>query len=507
MKISHPGVVLGGLLLVAGQPTFATDEALLQVLLANKLITQTQYDAIVKASPAEQAPAAAPKAAPKDTDNLLDVLLANGVITKEQYESLTVRTAQDVAEARTARETTASLKDGLKFKSEDGNFSAQIGAYAQLDGAFYGDDNTDLSSGSELRRTRLSVSGTVYKDWDYKIEADLAGTTQGGTTNTETITDAYLRWTGWRPFAITAGSFKVPFSLEAVSSAKYTTFMERGLPFAFLNLRQLGGMISTNGENWTAAAGAFGDSVTSQNSDDEGKGVAGRVTWAPIYGADRVLHLGLGGQWRDPLQNSAGNRRETLRFRAKPESNLASDALTETATLTSAGRTFGRSSGRLVDTGNIGGNVNDYTLLGVELAGVWGPLSLQGEYIRSDVNRDIGDDLAFDGYYVEASWFVTGESRGYKADKGVFDTVRPKSNFALGKGAGAWQLGVRLSGLDLNDGEVDGGDITDLTVGVNWYVNPYMRMMANYVSVLDVEGGAHDGDNPDVFQVRAQVAY
>jgi phosphate-selective porin OprO/OprP len=47
----------------------------------------------------------------------------------------------------------------------------------------------------------------------------------------------------------------------------------------------------------------------------------------------------------------------------------------------------------------------------------------------------------------------------------------------------------------------------DVTLGLNWYVNPYMRFMANYVNVLDVEGGAHDGDNPDVFQLRAQVAY
>ncbi|MGI8425865.1 MAG: OprO/OprP family phosphate-selective porin [Actinomycetota bacterium] len=192
---------------------------------------------------------------------------------------------------RTEHEARASLKDGIKLKSQDGAFQAQIGAYAQLDSAFYSDGPTDFSDATQLRRTRLAVYGTVYQDWDYKVEADFAGTTQGGSFNDVTITDAYLRYTGFKPFSFTAGNFKVPFSLEAVSSAKYITFMERGLPFAFLNLRALGGMVAANGDNWTASAGAFGDTVTSENDDDEGKSVAARIAYAPFFQSDRVLHF------------------------------------------------------------------------------------------------------------------------------------------------------------------------------------------------------------------------
>jgi phosphate-selective porin OprO/OprP len=452
-------LVTGLLLGLLGQSAAATDEALLQILLQNKLITQAQYDALRKAVPATPPATVAKQPAPKDSDDLLEILLANGAISKEQYEVLTVKTAQRRAEGKTSREATVSLKDGLKFKSDDGDFSAQIGAYAQLDGAFFGDDHTDLSSGSELRRARLSVAGTVYQDWDYKVEADFAGTTQGGSTNNVTVTDAYLRWTGLKPFSFTAGNFKVPFSLEAVSSAKYTTFMERALPFAFLNLRQLGGMIGANGDNWTGAVGVFGDAVTAQNNDDEGKAVSGRVTWAPLFDSDRVLHLGFAAQWRQPQQNASGSKLETVRFRSKPESNLAGDALFECSTIRASNGTdadstnddcvpsrfdglsgAGRSSGRLVDTGNIGGDVNDVALFGVDLAGVLGPVSLQGEWMQADVYRKTGNDLSFSGYYAQASWFLTGESRAYKADKGIFDLVRPKTNFALGRGWGAWEL-------------------------------------------------------------------
>jgi phosphate-selective porin OprO/OprP len=152
--------------------------------------------------------------------------------------------------------------------------------------------------------------------------------------------------------------------------------------------------------------------------------------------------------------------------------------------------------------------VDYFTLAGAEAIGIYGPWSLQGEYIRADVERDAGGSLGFDGYYLQASWFLTGESRNYRPDKGTVDVLQPIRNLSLKDGGwGAWELGIRFSNLDLNDGDVEGGDMDDLTLGLNWYVNQYVRFMANYVNVLSVEGGAHDGDEPDVFQIRAQVAY
>lgn len=240
------------LLTFAALPVWATDAALLEILLINKLISKQQYEALKDARIREEK-TAADRPLPAQDQDVLDVLLANGLISQPQYASLRVKTG---LEKKTDPEAKASLNDGIKLKSQDGAFQAQIGAYAQLDSAFYSDDPSDFSDATQLRRARLSVAGTVYQDWDYKVEADFAGTTQDtGTTNEVTITDAYLRYTGFKPFSFTAGSFKVPFSLEAVSSAKYVTFMERGLPFAFLTLRALGGMASASGDNWTARSG------------------------------------------------------------------------------------------------------------------------------------------------------------------------------------------------------------------------------------------------------------
>src|SRR3990172_2692644 len=89
-----------------GLPAAATDEALLQVLLANKLITQEQYEAIKKAEQ-EKAEAPAPvadKPIPKDDQGLLDVLLANGVITQQQFAALQVKNADEKAKKQQAEE-------------------------------------------------------------------------------------------------------------------------------------------------------------------------------------------------------------------------------------------------------------------------------------------------------------------------------------------------------------------------------------------------------------------
>ena len=476
------GLSLLVILAMSGTPLFAADEALLQVLVQNKVITQAQYAAIRQAQPAAVPPSA----------GLLDVLLANGAITREQYESLTAKAAETHLPAKAAAESQAnvSLKDGFKVKSTDGNFSAQVAAYAQFDAAAFDNDKTHLNNGTEIRRARLSLAGTVYKDWDYKVEADFAGFTSAGTTNSITITDAYMRYTGLKPVAITAGNFKVPFSLEAVSSGKYSTFMERGLPYDFIDLRRLGGMLSTHGENWTASAGAFGDTVVTQNNRAGGDAVAGRLTFAPVFDRDRLIHLGAGVQWVQPKHDATGNT--SVRFRARPEAHLANDPL---------------DSGRLIDTGAIR-DVDDYTLVNGELAGVWGPMSLQGEYTRVALNRAAGSNLDFDGYYAYASWFLTGESRNYQADKGVFDIITPRRNFNLANGGpGAWEVAMRFSAMDLADGEIAGGRMQDLTFGLNWYPNPFLRLMANYVDVLNVHGGTHSGGKPDAFEMRAQLAY
>lgn len=68
-------------------------------------------------------------------------------------------------------------------------------------------------------------------------------------------------------------------------------------------------------------------------------------------------------------------------------------------------------------------------------------------------------------------------------------------------------MAIRYSSLDLNDGAIEGGEADSMTLGLNWYPISMLRFSANYVHVLDVDGGTYDGQEADVFQVRSQWAF
>lgn len=403
----------------------------------------------------------------QDADKeLLEVLLKKGTITQQEYNELLKKTEDDVE---------VSTSGGrLRFKSSEAEF--EVGGRLMVDTAHYY-NNHDLNSGSEIRRARLFMSGKVYEDWNFKLQTDFAG-------NEVSLKDAYLRYTGLDYADITVGNFKEPWSLEELTSSKYITFMERALPVeAFAPSRRLGvggHSHSKGGLSWNAGYGIFADTVNADNSNDnEGYGYAARLTVAPIAEKNRVVHLGGYGEWRAPTDDE-------VRYRSRPESHIANV--------------------RLVDTGTIG-NVDNTVKWGLEAATVMGPFSLQGEYMNVDNDVDGGSDPTFSGWYAYGSWFITGESRTYKASSGTFDRVKPKSIVGKG-GKGAWELGARYSSLDLNDSGINGGEEENLTIGLNWYATPTVRFMANYIKVLDLKDPTTTDDSePDVFQLRAQIDF
>ena len=86
------------------------------------------------------------------------------------------------------------------------------------------------------------------------------------------------------------------------------------------------------------------------------------------------------------------------------------------------------------------------------------------------------------GFYAQAGYFITGESRGFSSKKGGWTRVRPKAMFwSVDEGNGAMEVAVRFDSTDLSDAGITGGEMTTFTIGFNWYWNPNTRMMVNYV--------------------------
>jgi phosphate-selective porin OprO/OprP len=93
-------------------------------------------------------------------------------------------------------------------------------------------------------------------------------------------------------------------------------------------------------------------------------------------------------------------------------------------------------------------------------------------------NPDL-ENPVFDGYYVSASWILTGEMRAYNKKNGLFRSV-PISKTVYQNGKGAWEIAARYSDVSLSDGRVQGGDVQIASLGLNWWLTPFFSLGVNY---------------------------
>ncbi|MCC6696011.1 MAG: hypothetical protein IT365_10320, partial [Candidatus Hydrogenedentes bacterium] len=428
----------------------------------------------------------------------------------KQVRQLEVQAENDKKAAEDKAKALPAVKldtDGLTVSSANKAFQLRIRGRLGYDFAWFDQDEAlkqaigDEQDGTGFRFARIRLQGKFWEDFSSDLEFDFAG--EGG-EDTPKFRDAYLQYDaihygGDRYMSFRVGHFREPFSLEELTAVTNRTFVERSLANVFVPSRNAGVQLSDallgepKKERLTWAIGAFKetDDWPSANDSDEDQGyqITGRVTGLPWYEdeGEKLLHLGAAYSVRNP----DGAR---VNYGVRPETRLAlfryidPDALPQ--------------SFRLRDA-----RADDVNLLGLEAATVLGPFSLQSEYIRSDYDSTFAGDLTFDGYYVQGSYFLTGEHRPYRNESGIFDRVVPEHNFNLRKrdGWGAWEVTARYSSVDLTDKPIWGGEQTAYTLGLNWYLNPNVRITWNYIH-NEVEQERFDGDF-DVFQTRFQFEF
>ena len=108
-----------------------------------------------------------------------------------------------------------------------------------------------------------------------------------------------------------------------------------------------------------------------------------------------------------------------------------------------------------------------------------GPFWLASEYFRTAVKNPVLENPVFDGYYVSASWVLTGEMRPYNKKNGLFRPI-PVSRTVYQNGKGVWEIAARFSDVTLTDGKVEGGDMQIGSLGLNWWLTPFFSFGVNY---------------------------
>jgi phosphate-selective porin OprO and OprP len=445
------------------------------------------------------------------TEELLRTLHEEGQLSDEAYQKLEKRHRKE-RKRKGDRSSAGGPKDwefrwdnGLRFSRNDGRHKFKIATQFQNDWALIdpdggeGDSNSNgLESGTEFRRARVALSGKLYDRFGFNVKVDFSD-------GKAEFKGVWVSVEDLGPLGtLTIGQFKEPFSLEFQTSSKYITFMERGLPIALSPRRGTGFQFSNapldKRMTWTVAAVRQTDEVGAGFSGDDSYDVGARVTGLPFYNEDGSHYVHVGVSYVHQFRT--GN--ETFRYRARPESHLA-DRLLDTydepkREINENRRDFQERENAVEPQRESRGQ----DLFGFELAYVAGPVSFQGEFTGSKLNNKREEGGAFLwGAYGMATVSLTGEHRVYKKKTGSFGRMEPRHNFNPKKGHwGAWEIAVRASYLDLDDNNVEGGTLRDITGGVNWYLNPNFRWMVNYVrSDLKGAGITHIG------QMRFQVDF
>lgn len=404
-------------------------------------------------------------------------------------------------EAQAAKEKTTPViqyKDGFTLSTPDNQYQLKLGGWVQTDLAFI-DTTKDLRNtfgkeqdGFGFRSARLKVNGKLTDFVEFQAEYDFAG--ENGTDNAS-FYDTYVQFDnipyipGHAAGELRIGHFREPFSLEELTSLRSLTFQERSLRSVFDPVRNIGIQWSDalfgpeKQERVSYQIGAFKvtDNWPSSNDsdDDQGWSITGRVTGLPYYkdNGERLLHLGVAYSHRNPDGAVLG-------WNARPETRLA------LFRYANADGSPPNGPFRLRDA-----RADNVDEVNFEAAFNYRSLLVQGEYTYAQVDTTFGGSRTFDGYYLQASYMLTGETHPYKNANGVFDRVKPKKNFGFkeGDGWGAWEIAARYSGVDLSDGPVRGGRQEGYTLGINWYINPFVGASLNY-SRDKVESDLFDGD-------------
>jgi phosphate-selective porin OprO/OprP len=508
------------------------------------------------AAVAQEAAAEAPAAEPTEPDpsdatadaaiaaaEPVDELQAKIELLQSQVEAL-----QEALEGVKAAQVkaTPSWKGAPLFEDKGEGWSFKPRGRIQWDAGHV--DNPDnaivtrnLGFNTRARRIRLGVEGTIPGGFNYKAEMDFANASTG-------FGDVVIGYapTG-KPYSFLIGNHETLNGMEQISSSRFLSFLERAaFDDAFINTRRIGlsGTYANAANTFRASAGLFSAHSIDSTLDNDGWIGAARVVYAPLMGGNQ-LHFGANFQHREFQSNASGSpssgsgqpsNGQVARYRARPFSQLTDV--------------------RFVDTGNFAAKSDN--IFGLEFAGIFKSLHVNAEGQMIKVNAyGSGDtvsgldsfagatalvptgDPTFWGGFVEAGYYLTGETRGYK--NGTWDRTKVLKPFSKG-GWGALQLNGRVDYLDLNDKKLQNGCSNNFSTGLTctasidhgrggtqlgflgslvWLPEDYVRFYLQYShasisggpSAILVEPGTPAVDRDDIdygvntVQARAQIDF
>jgi phosphate-selective porin OprO and OprP len=199
-----------------------------------------------------------------------------------------------------------------------------------------------------------------------------------------------------------------------------------------------------------------------------------RVGWMPFYNKEknRLLHIAANIRYGKPVDGKIG-------LKSRPESNPAP---------------------QIINTGTF--TADHSTHIGGEIFYSTGRFLVGSEVMAHKFNSSSAEDHNFIGGDVFVTYIFTKARRPYQSSGSIFGFV-PVTKSVFKGGWGEWELVLRYSSLDLEDGSIHGGKFWRITPMVNWYMTKMIRTEFIYgYGILDrynMKGAVQ------IFQVRLQL--
>lgn len=366
------------------------------------------------------------------------------------------------------------------FTTDDDEFSLNITNQVTLDGTFFDRAHMPtVEQGFNVPFARNYIYGTVAKNWKYQVG------TQGflGQFN---LLDVWMSYTFGDWLTIRAGKGLAPplYEYYAFSPALEPVITNSPL-FQFAAARPLGIMASGNLFNGRVQYWSGVNNTGTSFWYDFGGNVQynGAVTITPFAGSDSIFKA-LGGG----VGGAAGYDQYALVQGAIAFRNGAGGQNTNSSFISSSGIQFFNYNNNIISNG-----------LETRLAphifwfGRFSVLAEMMNFSRMLSNGTNTGRSTQTGFYVNASYYLTGErdypGNGFQA----YSTTAPLKPFLPSKGQygpGAWQIATQFSELNVGTADLARGfadpatstsNMQQFMAGLNWWPNKYARLSFDYV--------------------------
>lgn len=329
-------------------------------------------------------------------------------------------------------------------------------------GAFF-HDKADLGNGVQINDLRLGTRIHFLQHWNVKMEL-------GYGDEKVSIKDVYINYEMGN-HEIRLGYYHEPFGIDRVGSTNFKFIETASADKTFGSSRKLGVSYLYNQTYFNFMGGVFSDGNPGKaNQMNQGYTASVKFIGRPVVGDGRLLHLAIA-----PRFSSHGDR---IELKGGVPTTLLSgeDNRFVLADVTQA--------------------INQWKME-AEVIGIYRKWYFEGHYLMAHINRAGLPNYNGQGGYVQGGYLILGEKQNYNPVTGMVANPAPKSLEIL----------CRYNLTNLNDAGITGGKISDITVGMNYFLNRYIAARLNYVHVMTSHNAPGGADDFDLIQGRIQFSF